>query len=83
MLPVRPKPQITSSASSSTSCFFRTFWIFSKYVAGGTITPPAPITGSANMAATVSGPSASIIWSSSSARRVAKSSSLSPSSAWK
>ncbi len=30
MLPVRPKPQITSSAMSSTSYFSRTFWIFSK-----------------------------------------------------
>ncbi len=30
MRPVRPKPQITSSAISSTSCFFSTAWIFSK-----------------------------------------------------
>jgi len=28
--PVRPKPQITSSAISSTSCFLSTAWIFSK-----------------------------------------------------
>jgi hypothetical protein len=30
MLPVRPKPVITSSAISSTSYFFKTAWIFSK-----------------------------------------------------
>ena len=30
MLPVRPKPQITSSAMNSTSYFFSTAWIFSK-----------------------------------------------------
>jgi hypothetical protein len=28
--PVRPKPQMTSSAISSTSCFLSTAWIFSK-----------------------------------------------------
>ncbi len=28
-LPVRPKPQITSSATNSTSCLFSTAWIFS------------------------------------------------------
>ena len=40
--------------------------------------PPAPITGSAMKAATVSGPSARINCSSASAQRVAKSSMLSP-----
>ena len=45
---------------------------------GGTITPPAPMTGSAHIAATVSGPSARISFSSSSAQRVANASSLSP-----
>jgi len=30
MLPVRPKPQITSSAMNSTSYFRNTAWIFSK-----------------------------------------------------
>ena len=30
MRPVRPKPQMTSSAMSSTSCFFSTAWTFSK-----------------------------------------------------
>ena len=38
---------------------------------GGTITPPAPMIGSAHIAATVSGPSARISFSSSSAQRVA------------
>ena len=42
------------------------------------MTPPAPITGSAMKAATVSGPSRRISSSSSAARRVANSSSLSP-----
>ena len=44
-------------------------------------TPPAPITGSAMKAATVSGPSASISASSSAASRAAKAASLSPGSA--
>ena len=48
---------------------------------GGMITPPAPMIGSAHIAATVSGPSARISFSSSSAQRVAKASSLSPGSA--
>ena len=42
--------------------------------------PPAPITGSAKKAAIVSGPSASIIFSSASAMRVENCSSLSPAS---
>ena len=42
------------------------------------MTPPAPITGSPKKAAIVSGPSFWISASSSSARRVAKASSLSP-----
>ena len=57
MWPVRPKPQITSSTTNRMSYFFRIGCTRSKYVAGGTITPPAPITGSAKNAATVSGPS--------------------------
>ena len=48
---------------------------------GGTMTPPAPITGSAMKAATVSGPSASISASSSAASRAANAASLSPGSA--
>ena len=76
--PVRPKPQMTSSAISSTSCFFSTACTLSKYVAGGTMTPPAPITGSAIMAATVSGSSRWISASRFSAIRVANCSSLSP-----
>ena len=79
--PVRPKPQITSSATNSMSYFFSTAWIFSKYVAGGTITPPAPCTGSAKKAAQVSGPSARIRLSRLSAMRVENASSLSPASA--
>jgi hypothetical protein len=43
------------------------------------MTPPAPITGSANMAAMVSGPSARISFSKFSAQRVANCSSVSPS----
>ena len=66
---MRQKPQITSSATSSTSYLRSTAWIFSKYVRGGTITPPAPMIGSAHIAATVSGPSARISFSSSSAQR--------------
>jgi hypothetical protein len=42
------------------------------------MTPPAPITGSAMNAATVSGPSARIIFSRLSAQRVANCSSVSP-----
>ena len=34
-LPVRPKPQITSSAMNSISYLSVTRWIFSKYPAGG------------------------------------------------
>jgi len=69
--PVRQKPQITSSATSSTSYLRSTAWIFGKYPLGGTITPPAPMIGSAHIAATVSGPSFRIICSSSSASLVA------------
>ena len=46
---------------------------------GGTITPPAPLTGSAIIAAIVSGPSARISASSSCARRATNSASDSPS----
>ena len=67
MLPVRPKPQITSSATNSMSCSDVTCCTFSKYPFGGTRTPPAPMTGSAIIAATVSGPSSRICRSSSSA----------------
>jgi hypothetical protein len=78
VLPVRPKPQITSSAISRTSYFFRTAWIFSKYVAGGGRTPPAPMIGSTIMAATVSGPSLRMRCSNEAAKRLANASSVSP-----
>ena len=65
IFPVLPKPQITSSATSKISYFSRTFWTFEKYDLGGIITPPAPITGSAKKAATVSGPSLRIKFSNS------------------
>ena len=80
-LPVRPKPQITSSQMNRTSYFFSTAWILAKYPLGGISTPPAPITGSAMNAATVSGPSRWMSASRLAARRVENASSLSPGSA--
>src|SRR5262249_16416957 len=57
-----------------------TGWICGKWVCGGRMPPPAPITGSAKKAATVSGPSARISLSSASAIRAENCSSLSPGS---
>ncbi|CFT88620.1 Uncharacterised protein [Bordetella pertussis] len=76
--PRRPKPVMTSSAMTRMSYLRHTAWIFCQYVRGGTMTPPAPMTGSPMKAATVSGPSRRIMASSSPAMRVAKSSSVSP-----
>jgi hypothetical protein len=55
--PSRPEPVITSSTMNRMSYLASTSCTRSKWVSGGTITPPAPITGSAMKAAMVSGPS--------------------------
>src|SRR5919197_572351 len=59
-LPVRQKPVMISSAISSTSYRSQISRTLGKYEAGGTITPPAPMTGSAMIAATVLGPAIGI-----------------------
>src|SRR5215207_5923035 len=46
IVPVRPKPQITSSKMSRMSCSFSTGAMAAQYPWGGTTTPPAPCTGS-------------------------------------
>ena len=50
ILPVRPKPHITSSATKRISYRRKTSWTLWKYVSGGITAPPAPITGSAKKA---------------------------------
>ena len=54
--PVRPKPPITSSATSRMSYLRQIRWISGQYVDGGKITPPAPWNGSPMNAATFSAP---------------------------
>ena len=79
LVPVLPKPLITSSAMIKISYLLQTACIFFQYPSGGTIRPPAPMTGSPINAAIVSGSSFKISFSSSLAHRVENSSSLSPS----
>lgn len=78
IVPIRPNAQITSSETSSTSYssqISRTRW---KYPGGGVKQPPEFCTGSRKTAATVSGPSNSIISRMRSAAQKPNSSSLSP-----
>jgi hypothetical protein len=67
------------------SCFRSTAWTRSKYVRGGTSTPPVPMTGSAMKALIVSGPSRSMRASSSPTSEAAYTSSVVPGAAsrWK
>ena len=60
MLPIRPKEQMTSSETSSTSYSSQISRTRSKYPGGGGKQPPEFCTGSRKTAATVSGPSNSI-----------------------
>ena len=60
MWPSRPKAQITSSETSSTSYSSQISRTRSKYPGGGGKQPPEFCTGSRKTAATVSGPSFSI-----------------------
>jgi hypothetical protein len=78
IVPSLPNAHTTSSAIRRISYFFNMGWILSQYVAGGGMTPPAPITGSPIKAAIVSGPSLIISFSKFSANLVENSSSLSP-----
>jgi hypothetical protein len=77
-VPRRPKAADHLIAPQHNVMFIKNLLNFVKVFEGGTMTPPAPLTGSAINAAMVSGPSARISASSSSARRCTNSASLSP-----
>jgi hypothetical protein len=72
--PVRPKPVITSSATSSTPWRRQISATFGQYSSGGTTAPAVePMMGSPTKAAIVSAPSCSITRSSASAQATAQS----------
>ncbi|MNP50753.1 hypothetical protein D3C76_1450360 [compost metagenome] len=73
---MRPKPQMTSSATNRMSYLARISLTFGQYVSGGMITPPAPWIGSAMKAATLSSPTSRIFFSSCSAAHTPNASGL-------
>ena len=74
--PVRPNPVMTSSAIISTSSSSQMARTARSQPIGGMMKPPEEMTGSMMTADTVSGPSVTIAWRSSRARRCTSSSSV-------